>query len=232
MYGRLKAMANICESIVRVYGTVQLVLAFKTEHVSGDLSSVYFDDVLVDGESSCGAVLTDLDHQVMDPSVNAPYEASLMLYVDSRWNEPIDWFRAIVARHKDLTFDISWVQAADLFAGGLEGVDGLISKESHRSDRELLVDDLFCMGVGECEECSKYSVAVLFDEECPFCIENNQPEPDFGQCGKCGDWVHFPCYTCQARALEAKAPRQVADATEEEALMQYIDHVAENRGDR
>jgi hypothetical protein len=32
--------------------------------------------------------------------------------------------------------------------------------------------------------------------------------------------------------MEAKAPRAVTDATEEEALMQHIDHVAENRGDR
>ena len=181
MYGRLKAMANICESIVRVYGTVQLVLAFKTEHVSGDLSSVYFDDVLVDGESSCGAVLTDLDHHVMDPSVNAPYEASLMLYVDSRWNEPIDWFRAIVARHKDLTFDISWVQAADLFAGGLEGVDGLISKHECRSGDELTDDDYFIMGIDR---------------------EDDASDPQFGQCGKCGDWVTFPCCNCQARELE------------------------------
>jgi hypothetical protein len=57
-------------------------------------------------------------------------------------------------------------------------------------------------------------------------------EPDFGQCGKCGEWVHFPCLVCQARALEAKAPRRMAEATEEEALMQHIDHVAENRGGR
>jgi hypothetical protein len=32
--------------------------------------------------------------------------------------------------------------------------------------------------------------------------------------------------------MEAKAPRRLADATEEEALMQHIDHIAENRGDR
>ncbi len=62
--------------------------------------------------------------------------------------------------------------------------------------------------------------------------DDDDYEPDFGQCGKCGQWVHFPCYTCQARAMEAKAPRRLAEATEEEALMQHIDHVAENRGDR
>jgi len=203
-------MANTCESIVRIYGSVDSVQSFTTEHVSGDLSSVCFDDVLVDGESSCGAVLTDIDHQVMVPIGYAPYGASLTLYVDSRWNEPIDWFKAIVARHKDLTFEISWVQAADLFAGSLEGVDGLVTKHECRSGDELTDDDYWEMGINR----------------------DDHYEPDFGQCGKCGDWVHFPCYTCKARALEAKAPRQVADETEEEALMQHIDHVAENRGDR
>jgi hypothetical protein len=57
-------------------------------------------------------------------------------------------------------------------------------------------------------------------------------EPDFGQCGKCGDWVHFPCYSCQARALEAKTPKRLPEATEEEALMQHIDHIAENKETR
>lgn len=27
-------------------------------------------------------------------------------------------------------------------------------------------------------------------------------EPQFGQCGKCGDWVTFPCCNCIARELE------------------------------
>jgi hypothetical protein len=63
-------------------------------------------------------------------------------------------------------------------------------------------------------------------------VQEDDYEPDFGQCGKCGDWVHFPCYTCQARAMEAKTPKRLPEATEEEALMQHIDHVAENRGDR
>lgn len=28
------------------------------------------------------------------------------------------------------------------------------------------------------------------------------PEPKWGQCGKCGTWCHFPCYTCFARRTE------------------------------
>jgi hypothetical protein len=74
-----------------------------------------------------------------------------------------------------------------------------------------------------------------FEFDVPDMIEEEQEddyEPDFGQCGKCGEWVHFPCSVCQLRAMEAKAPRAVTDAIEEEALMQHIDHVAENRGDR
>jgi hypothetical protein len=180
MYGRLKAMANTCESIVRIYGSVDSVQSFKTEHVSGDLSFVYFDDVLVDGESSCGAVLTDIDHQVTVPVGYAPYGASLTLYVNSRWNEPIDWFRAIVARHKDLSFDISWVQAADLFAGSFEGSDGLVTKHESRSGDTLTDDDYWEMGINR----------------------DDHYEPQFGQCGKCGDWVTLPCCNCISRELE------------------------------
>lgn len=36
---------------------------------------------------------------------------------------------------------------------------------------------------------------IVLDE--PF-----SPEPQWGQCGKCGDWVTFPCCNCQARELE------------------------------
>jgi len=28
------------------------------------------------------------------------------------------------------------------------------------------------------------------------------PEPQWGQCGKCGDWVTFPCCNCIARDLD------------------------------
>jgi hypothetical protein len=76
-----------------------------------------------------------------------------------------------------------------------------------------------------------FSLSPVDGVEFEVCaVQEDDYEPDFGQCGKCGEWVHFPCYTCQARAMEAKAPRAVTDATEEEALMQHIDHVAENRG--
>jgi len=144
---------------------------------------VDFDRFLGDGESACGAVLTDFDYKVSDSSVKPFYEASLFLYIDSRWNEPIDWFKVIVARHADVTFDISWVQAADLFAGGLQGVAGLITNHECRSGDELTDDDYWIMGIERDDE-------------------DEAQEPQFGQCGKCGGWVTFPCYDCQARELE------------------------------
>ena len=36
----------------------------------------------------------------------------------------------------------------------------------------------------------------------PTVSEYFSPEPQWGQCGKCGDWVTFPCCNCQARELE------------------------------
>lgn len=172
-------MANTCESIVRIYGSVDSVQSFKTEHVSVT-SPVGFERLLGDGESSCGAVLTDIDHQVMPLGI-APYGASLTLYVNSRWNEPIDWFQMLVARHKDLTFDISWVQAADMFAGSLEGVDGLVTKLDCRSGDTLTDDDYWEMGINR---------------------EDDASDPQFGQCVKCGEWVTLPCCNCISRELE------------------------------
>lgn len=32
--------------------------------------------------------------------------------------------------------------------------------------------------------------------------EDDNPHPQFGQCGKCGDWCTFPCLNCQANELE------------------------------
>lgn len=57
-------------------------------------------------------------------------------------------------------------------------------------------------------------------------VANDDDEPDFGQCGKCGDWVHFPCYTCIAR----QAGQVLASNVDgEQALSLHLDHVAETR---
>ncbi len=162
-------MANIVESVVRLYGSASSISLFERVHMNEAKDDVFFERFLGDGESSCGAHVCDVCYR---EGVDAqPYDASLYLYIDSRWGEPMDWFRKVIAIHHDITFDISWGSAEGLFAGSLEGVDGLVSKEEHRSDRELTDDDLFIMGVGECEECEHTSVAVLFGEECPTCAE-------------------------------------------------------------
>lgn len=33
-------------------------------------------------------------------------------------------------------------------------------------------------------------------------VPEQENEPQFGECGKCGSWVTFPCYNCQAMMLE------------------------------
>jgi len=160
-------MANTCESVVRIYGSAPLVLSFMETHLPSDDSPNDFSRFLGEGESDCGAMLMDSNYS--EGLSAQPYEANLYLYIDSRWNEPMDWFRMIIAKHDDLTFDISWGSAESLFAGHIEGVGGLVTKEAHRSDRDLTEDDLWLMGVGECESCDKHSVEVLFCEACPTC---------------------------------------------------------------
>lgn len=160
-------MANTCESVVWIYGSVPSISAFRNAHFPSDDSPNDFSRYLGEGESDCGAMLMDSNYY--EGSHAQPYEASYALYIDSRWNEPMDWFRMIIAKHQDLTFEIRWGSAESLFAGHLEGVDGLVTKEEHRSDRDLTEDDLWLMGLGECEECEKHSVEVLFCEACPAC---------------------------------------------------------------
>lgn len=48
-------------------------------------------------------------------------------------------------------------------------------------------------------------VTALFKESAG--IEDNhapheEHDPSFGKCGRCGNWVTFPCYNCQAMLLE------------------------------
>lgn len=166
-------MANTVESIVRLYGSVSSIVSFQEKHLSADKTEVLFDRVLGKYESSCGAFMFDSCYR---EGVDAqPYDASLYLYIESRWDVPMDWFHKVIAMHSDITFEISFNSAESLFAGSLEGVDGLVTKCECRSDRELTQEDLFIMGIGECEECDRCSVAVLFGEDCPHCLESLSP---------------------------------------------------------
>ena len=211
-------MANTCESIVRVVGLSEGISSFIGLHfpkgITGGLDTsagltkmreMHPDYAHV--FSDAGAWLTDWMYDEVGQS-GLGLDATITLYIDSRWNEPIDWMQGVVALHPDLTFDISWQSYDDEFVGELHASNGLVTKHEVRSGEELTEDDKFVLGIEDKAE---------------------EDEPDFGQCGKCGQWVHFPCYTCIARqAFDVLAPK--ADAIEEEALMQYIDHVAENEG--
>ena len=40
--------------------------------------------------------------------------------------------------------------------------------------------------------------AGIEDNHAPY----EEHDPSFGKCGRCGSWVTFPCYNCQAMLLE------------------------------
>lgn len=170
-------MANTCESVVRISGLKERLDNFLSVHIIQENkcdvidASVGLARYKADGGyegGSCGLVLTDSNMNVYaDPSVTP----DLTLYIDSRWSEPIDWFKGIVSLHPELSFDINWGQAADLFAGSLVASNGEITEISIRTEDELTEEDLWLMGVGWCDVCDKPSVAVLRDEACPNCEE-------------------------------------------------------------
>jgi hypothetical protein len=170
-------MANTCESVVRISGLKERLDNFCSVHITQENKRDVIDasvglarykaDIGVDG-GSCGLVLMDSNMNVYGDSSITP---DLTLYIDSRWDAPIDWFRGIVSLHPELSFDINWGQAADLFAGTLVASNGEITELSIRTEDELTEEDLWLMGVGWCDVCDKPSVAVLRDEACPNCEE-------------------------------------------------------------
>lgn len=170
-------MANTCESVVRISGLKERLDNFLSVHIIQENkcdvidASVGLARYKADGGyegGSCGLVLMDSNMNVYaDPSITP----DLTLYIDSRWSEPIDWFKGIVSLHPELSFNINWGQAADLFAGSLVASNGEITEISVRTEDELTEEDLWLMGVGWCDVCDKPSVAVLRDEPCPNCEE-------------------------------------------------------------
>lgn len=149
-------MANTCDSVVRISGLKERLENFRSVHIVDGQIDVsvglarYKADTGYEG-SCCGLRLMDIDQHEYEDSSILPH---LNLYIDSRWNEPHDWFRGIVSLHTDLTFDITWTQAADLFAGTMVASNGEITELSVRDEDQLTDDDYFIMGIERDEEVS------------------------------------------------------------------------------
>lgn len=151
-------MANYVESIVRVRGIFEDVSAFRGKHFpNGSEGALDFEVglrqmVVMHPEtdmhdwSDCRARVTDWMCDELGQS-GLGMDATLTLYIDSAWNEPIDWFRGIVALHPELSFDISWAGYEDEFVGELHGAGGVVTKHETRSDDELTQEDKFILGL-------------------------------------------------------------------------------------
>lgn len=174
-------MANVTESVVRITGLKERLDNFYSVHVItdgtklGDIDTTvglarFKSDTGKDG-SCCGARLTDFDNQTQDR-----VDPRIVLYIDSRWNEPIDWFYGLVSLHPELTFDINWGNANDLIAGSLIAKNGEVITLEYRDEDQLMEEDLWLMGVGWCDVCDTPSVAVLRDEACPTCAKKEAGE--------------------------------------------------------
>lgn len=170
-------MANTCESVVRISGLKERLDNFLSVHIIQENKREIIDvsvglerykaDTGCEG-GCCGLRLMDSNMNVYtDPSISP----DLTLYIDSSWDAPIDWFRGIVSLYPELSFDINWGQANDMFAGSLLASNGEITELSIRTEDELTEEDLWLMGVGWCDACDKPSIAVWRDEPCPHCLE-------------------------------------------------------------
>ena len=151
-------MANYVESIVRVHGIFEDVSAFRGKHFpNGSEGALDFEvglrqmvvmhpDTDMHDWSDCRARVTDWMCDELGQS-GIGMDATLTLYIDSAWNEPIDWFKGIVALHPELSFDISWAGYEDEFVGELDGAGGVVTKHECRSDDSLTDEDKFILGL-------------------------------------------------------------------------------------
>jgi hypothetical protein len=153
-------MANYVDSIVRVRGILEDIGAFRSTHFpNGSEGALDFEvglrqmvvmhpDTDLHDWSDCHARVTDwMCDEGICHMTDTVEDATLTLYIDSAWNEPIDWFKGIVALHPELSFDISWVCYEDEFVGELHGSNGIVTKHECRCVDSLTDEDKFILGM-------------------------------------------------------------------------------------
>lgn len=150
-------MANICESVVRICGLQEDISAFRGLHFPNG-SEADLDTSI--GLNKMRELHPDYAHTFSDAGAHVTdwmcdevgqsglgLDATLTLYIDSRWNEPVDWFQGIVALHPELSFDITWQEYNEQFVGELEGTKGEVTKHVVRCDEDLTEEDKFVLGL-------------------------------------------------------------------------------------
>jgi hypothetical protein len=150
-------MANTVESVVRIIGLSETIGAFRGIHFpngsDGDLDTSIGLNKMREMHPEYAHVFSDAGAWVSDWTFDEVgqsglgLDAQMTMYVDSRWNEPIDWLQGIIALHPDLTFDISWAGYEDQFVGELHGSNGEVTKHETRCDEDLTDEDKFVLGL-------------------------------------------------------------------------------------
>lgn len=152
-------MANTVESVVRISGLLEHTGAFLGLHFpsgsDGDLDTSLGLNKMRELHPDYAHTFSDAGAWVSDWTcdegichmTDTVEDATLTLYVESRWNEPIDWLQGIIALHPELTFDISWAGYEDQFVGELHGKNGEVTKHETRCDEDLTDEDKFVLGL-------------------------------------------------------------------------------------
>jgi hypothetical protein len=150
-------MANTCESVVRITGLLEHISAFRGLHFpngsDGDLDTTLGLNKMRELHPDYAHVFSDAGAWVSDWTCDEVgqsglgLDAQMTMYVDSRWNEPIDWLQGIIFMHPELTFDITWAGYEDQFVGELHGSGGVVTKHQIRCDEDLTDEDKFVLGM-------------------------------------------------------------------------------------
>lgn len=139
------------ESDVRIFGSSEHLDAFRNRHFPNG-----FDDGLdfeigleknremypdsASGASACYAVVKDWSYSdVSQPDTG--FDKQLTLYIDSKYNEPIDWFEGVIALHPELRFDIYFRCLSEEAVGEIRASNGKFTSYEERQYDDLNEED-------------------------------------------------------------------------------------------
>jgi hypothetical protein len=143
-------------SDVRICGSSEHLDAFRNRHFpNGFDGGLDFEIGLeknremyptcASGASACYASVTDWSYSDVSQA-DTGFDKQLTLYIDSKYNEPIDWFEGVIALHPELRFDIFFRCYAEMAVGEILASNGEITSCEERQHDDLTEEDRVCWG--------------------------------------------------------------------------------------
>jgi hypothetical protein len=147
-------MANICENRLEiVFESIAAETEWKARYLSIEHGKQWLDITLGESDSEdqqSFAKITDEDRGDNN---------SLILYCDSRWAPPTEFFTYMVESNPAfIAASLEYAEPNMAFIGSVEwDKETKNLSETHRSGIDLTDDDWHILGHEKCDECSKFT---------------------------------------------------------------------------